>query len=709
MSDAAYRYPANRVIVNSALGVVVHSKHSLELGARWLSAEEVDGWVVIPLLRRDASKLQKFMARDKLGIPQDAVVVASFGVMGATKLNDRLIDAWLGSGLSTNSASRLIFVGECSDSHWRDLVQRKIDTSDKAENIQITGWVSAEDYQLFLSAADVGVQLRTMSRGETSAAVLDCMSFGLPTIVNANGSMAELEPSAVHMLQDKFSDTDLSNALDLLAASQDLRQTISEAATHEVQTKHAPSVCAEQYYSAIEAAYLRAQQGNSAVVESIARLSFDDASIDEIAEVAKTILQNCPDIPQRKIFLDITGFLSRGFESDMDLQLREAMSELLQMHYQDFRFEPVYLKADGSGFWYARALALRLTDCPTDRLQDEPIDFSCGDIYVGMAVDWRLLSSNTHILSKFRSIGAKVCFAEFNNTIAEEVAGDIVDTSVLLRKLLYLAESSAVLVESKEAAHDLMSYLSFVSLSRLRPLQLNWPAGRIYSSDSPLPASRVPTPYGARSLAYMDAMLPVIYGESSSAVWMPDDVIRFFGGDSRFGTVVGIRRGTAIHTTKSAGYLIYGPYVYLARGAYVVELFGAAMIRSPDAMADVCIGAGMQILAAGSLQSAGSDGRILRLRFHLDVASNEVEIRVLVSPLDDVELKAVQFSRSDESNSAADEGGSKLVSGIGDSCHQVAEPDSRLQSHFVTRESFNKHTAVAVEARKKKSKKKGRR
>ena len=31
-----------------------------------------------------------------------------------------------------------------------------------------------------LAAADCAVQLRTLSRGESSASVLDCMNYGLP-------------------------------------------------------------------------------------------------------------------------------------------------------------------------------------------------------------------------------------------------------------------------------------------------------------------------------------------------------------------------------------------------------------------------------------------------------------------------------------------------------------------------------------------------
>ena len=53
-----------------------------------------------------------------------------------------------------------------------------------------------------MQAADLAVQLRALSRGETSAAVFDCLAYGVPTIVNANGSMVELPEGSVLMLPD---------------------------------------------------------------------------------------------------------------------------------------------------------------------------------------------------------------------------------------------------------------------------------------------------------------------------------------------------------------------------------------------------------------------------------------------------------------------------------------------------------------------------
>ena len=64
-------------------------------------------------------------------------------------------------------------------------------------NIEILGHVSATRYEELLREADVAVQLRTLSNGEASAAVADCLAAGLPTIASDLGWASELPGSAV--------------------------------------------------------------------------------------------------------------------------------------------------------------------------------------------------------------------------------------------------------------------------------------------------------------------------------------------------------------------------------------------------------------------------------------------------------------------------------------------------------------------------------
>ena len=72
---------------------------------------------------------------------------------------------------------------------------------------------ASELYRQYLRSADAAVQLCTLSRGETSAVVFDCMRYALPTVVNAHGPMAELPEDCVVMLPDEFDDTELARSV----------------------------------------------------------------------------------------------------------------------------------------------------------------------------------------------------------------------------------------------------------------------------------------------------------------------------------------------------------------------------------------------------------------------------------------------------------------------------------------------------------------
>jgi len=86
-----------------------------------------------------------------------------------------------------------MFVGECLPGDYGSQLLSSITRHPGGSRVCITGWLEQEVYRLYLGLLQTWtIQLRSLTRGETSAAVLDCMNYGHPTIVNANGSMARL-------------------------------------------------------------------------------------------------------------------------------------------------------------------------------------------------------------------------------------------------------------------------------------------------------------------------------------------------------------------------------------------------------------------------------------------------------------------------------------------------------------------------------------
>ena len=69
------------------------------------------------------------------------------------------------------------------DSYGESLRNAVIMSSDDVR-VLFTDWVDSKTFEHYLLSADMAVQLRTDSRGESSGTVLDCMARGIPTICN---------------------------------------------------------------------------------------------------------------------------------------------------------------------------------------------------------------------------------------------------------------------------------------------------------------------------------------------------------------------------------------------------------------------------------------------------------------------------------------------------------------------------------------------
>ena len=214
--SARSTYPANLEILQSALGLVFHSQYARHLAQKWYGEEFAAAWDVVPLLRSPAVVSDRIEVRKKLGVKDDDFLICSFGFLGAGKLNHRLIECWLDSDLSKNKSCQIVFVGENDGGDYGLSLLQYIRSRGLDDRVSITGFANPELYRNYLISADLAVQLRANSRGETSAAVLDCLNYGLPLIVNANGSMSELDNEAVWMLSDEFENSELSEALYVL-------------------------------------------------------------------------------------------------------------------------------------------------------------------------------------------------------------------------------------------------------------------------------------------------------------------------------------------------------------------------------------------------------------------------------------------------------------------------------------------------------------
>lgn len=371
--ETIWVYPCNLSVLQQAQGIIVHSRFSSDLAKKWYAISD-SVFKYIPHLRNSAPlEFSKVELRSKLGFQSNDFIVCSFGLIGQTKLNHRLLSAWLQSPLASDGNCYLVFVGENDGGPYGASLIKSI-PSDKTDKIKITGWADATLFKDYLHAADIGVQLRTKSRGETSGTILDCMSHGLATIVNANGGMAELPLDSVWMLDDEFDDQSLVQALTTLYSDESKRRQLGAAAKEIITQRHDPERCAMAYQRAIEQFHHTFKHSVRGLVDQINDFDGSAPSAAQIMNVAAAIDRTLvPPVIQGQILFDATGFVGKS-------HLPENIKQWLADPPHGYRVEPIYQAADSiSGYRYARKLTLATLGCPEHVLEDEPVTFRAGD------------------------------------------------------------------------------------------------------------------------------------------------------------------------------------------------------------------------------------------------------------------------------------------------------------------------------------------
>lgn len=473
-NPSIWKYPLNKGVLDSATGVIVHADFSRELAQRWYGEGAADGWRTIPLLRgRPAGEaaVTREAARTRLGLGAGDFVVCSFGMLGRTKLNAELLDAFLASPLAADPDCRLLFVGENDPGPYGEDLLAKIASSPAAGRILVTGFVDAASYADHLAACDAAVQLRTSTRGETSASVLDCLLYGIPTVANAHGATASLPDALLLKLPDEFTVEVLADALARLHRDGTLRATLSARARSHLDEYHAPARVGAMYRDAIEDV---ARRGEAAAYQRLVRAVAPLCPAQELEQLAAAIAFNRPSLPPRQLLVDVSAMVQSDLKTGIQRVVRSILLAMIADPPAGWRVEPVYSHGGNRSYHYARRFGLGLVGETELALEDAPVDLRPGDIFFGLDLFTTGTSQNEQLLLSMRDRGVGIYFVVFDILPmlrpevfpfgTEQYFGDFLRT---VHKV-----SDGVLCISRAVADELAGWIERQGLQRRRPLKL---------------------------------------------------------------------------------------------------------------------------------------------------------------------------------------------------------------------------------------------
>jgi len=380
---AIWAYPCNLTVLAHAAGIIVHSEHARQLAREWVGIL-TESCKVIPQLRRLPLRLDRQKARRTLGIPPDTFLVCSFGFLARAKLNDLLFQSWLGSSLANRKDCCLVFAGGDGAGQPYQV------NGASSTHVRATGYLSKEDYELYLAAADVGVQLRggELSRGETPRSVLDSMARGLATVVSSHPALTDLPADSVLKLSESCDTGELIAALERLYCEPEYRAQLGRRGQQYVRAKRAPALIARQYAEAIEEfASDHPVAVTNRVLVNIAELAAKAGPSDEeLATVASSIAESSGGGDIRQLFVDVTILVSVGdYRTGIQRVTRAILSQLLESPPPGYRVEPVF-RTHRQTYRYARRFVGNGLNLEGLNLEEAPVAVNPGDVFLGL--DW---------------------------------------------------------------------------------------------------------------------------------------------------------------------------------------------------------------------------------------------------------------------------------------------------------------------------------
>jgi len=247
--DAAFDLPFCEAVLDAAEGVIAHSHYVLDHVAALrpgLPAAHVPMGVPLPpAIPRDT-------ARARLGLPRDALILASFGHINPYKRVDTVLRA-LKALRTEHPNARYLLVGSVSPVYD---VRAVIGRAGLDDTVTVTGYVDRGAFEDYVAAADICVNLRHPTAGETSASLLRLLGAGKPTLVTASGSFAELPPGAAAQVDLDRSEGDMILAYcRLLSARPDVAAALGASARAYVAREHTLGGAAQGYMHFLAARY----------------------------------------------------------------------------------------------------------------------------------------------------------------------------------------------------------------------------------------------------------------------------------------------------------------------------------------------------------------------------------------------------------------------------------------------------------------------
>jgi len=414
--------------------------------------------------------------REKFGLSKDFIMYS--GATDPRKNHLRLIDAYSQLPRSVRSQHQLAFVGGLPDDHRKHFFNHAAKCGLSRNELVISGQVDDSELVILYNLCKVFV-FPSWHEGFGLPA-LEAMSCGRAVIVSDASSLPEVVGRS-DVLFDPYDEQSIAAKLEQVLTDDVFRLELehhslvqSKKFSWEISAKSALAAIEsyqEQLVVPAKEIVINANYDNSqtVLIESIAKLSCSCREQD-LVSVADAISQNQP-----QLLVDISELVQHDFQTGIQRVTRSILRELLLNPPVGWRVEPVYSGGKGN-YHYASRFSQKLFGSRNLDVEDNPIQFSSGDIFLGLdLLHPEIASSNRVFYRSLPKLGVKVYFVVYDilPIMFPEYANDGV-TAGHCRWLEIVTESDGVVCISRAVADEVTAWLKKNDAEKCDSCSVSW-------------------------------------------------------------------------------------------------------------------------------------------------------------------------------------------------------------------------------------------
>ena len=195
---------------------------------------------------------------------------------------------------------------------------------------------------------------------------------------------------------------------------------------------------------------------------------------DSSEKLKKSLVKE--NYPHRQLLLDISTLVECDAKTGIQRVVRSILKEWLHHPPAGYRLEPVFATVE-HGYRYARRFSLAFLGCPESTLQDEPIEYAPGDVFLGLDLNHHVPRVHEGFLTTMYQAGVNVQFMvydllpiQFPNYWEAKHAVHV----VVQQWLTVITKYDGAICISRAVAEELTDWLKANGAMRQRPFTINW-------------------------------------------------------------------------------------------------------------------------------------------------------------------------------------------------------------------------------------------